>query len=59
MITQQDLAEEQMLKLRLEEASGEFLRKRQLIRAALDAGATIEPGLRRAEVKTRRMLVIR
>lgn len=59
IIRQQDLAEERFLKQRAVEAVKKLEQKRLEIRVLLRAGAKVEPGLRRGELRTYRALVIR
>ena len=58
-ISQLDLAEERLLTDQVLEALAKLREKRSEIRRLLEAGATVEPGLRRAKILTRRPLVIR
>jgi hypothetical protein len=58
-ITQSDLAEEKVLRERALDAMKAFQEKRDMIRRALEAGAIIEPGARRAEIRVIRSLVTR
>jgi hypothetical protein len=59
VIRQEDLAEEIFLKQRAVEAVKKLEQKRLEIRWLLEAGAAVEPGLRRGELRIRRALVIR
>jgi hypothetical protein len=58
-ILQEDLAEERLLKQRAVEAVARLEQKRLEIRVLLEAGAQVEPGLRRGRLRTYRALVIR
>lgn len=58
-ITQRDLAEERLLKLQAAEAFRAWQEKRVAIRRALESGAQLEPGLRTAELRSLRRMVIR
>lgn len=49
-ITQHDLAEERLLNIQADTASKALEEKRKRIRTALEEGASIEPGLRSAEL---------
>lgn len=59
LISQDDLAEEQWLHKQATEAVERWRRKREAIRAALEAGAAVEPGMRTARIESRRTLVLR
>jgi hypothetical protein len=56
-IMQRDLVELELLRQEAAEAAEALRAKRDFIRRELEAGATIEPGLRRAEIKTRKALI--
>ncbi len=59
VVTQHDLALERILAREASEALEALHRKREMIRMAIAAGAAVEPGARRAELKRRTALVIR
>jgi hypothetical protein len=59
VITQKDLTEERILMKSAREAVMEWKSKRNYIRDALQAGASVEPGARSVQLRTCRPLVIR
>jgi hypothetical protein len=58
-ITQEDLAEEELLRQESKAASEHWRTKRLEIRTALEAGAVVEPGIRLATLKKRKVLIVR
>jgi hypothetical protein len=58
-ITQYDLTEEKVLREQALDAMRAFQAKRDMIRRALEAGAIVEPGARRARIRIQRSLVTR
>jgi len=58
-VTQLDLAEERLLRKKLDEAASAYQAKRLAIRRAIERGCPIEPGLRSATILRRKAMVIR
>jgi hypothetical protein len=58
IISQEDLAELELLGKRYREARRLFEKRRQRIRGAMASGATVEAGTRSAAMKTREVLVV-
>jgi hypothetical protein len=57
-ITQEDLAEEELLRQAAAGATKALKRKRLEIRSAIEAGADVEPGIRFARLTSRKVLTI-
>lgn len=58
-ITQDDLADEELLRQQAKAANATLRQKRREIRDALEAGAAVEPGIRHATLQDTKVLIIR
>jgi hypothetical protein len=56
VITQRELAELEMLRQKMKHAVKQYQRRREMIRRRLEAGASIEAGLRGADLRPHTIL---